>query len=424
MKTLFAFLLLCLFLTPLYAQEVFFEGFESGNTQNQQPTGWTQYSDNEDYWIANTTETGDGRSPRSGNWDATIAANQGFLGVGGSSVHWMFKQVNLIGGEVYTFRMYARQDKANTSFANITVKYGSSPHINAMNHSLIALTNLTNGSYQKLDTSFTPDSSGVYYPGIRSYASWDLWYVSIDDISLYQAPMSYDSSTTTQPNLGLIAGNTTNNLIAGIQVFTSGNPISISLSSFSFKTTGTIVRSDITNAKLWSTGTSPVFAATTQIGSTVVSPDTSFTINSGTGLPVNLSLGTNYFWLTYDISASAVHEHIIDAECSAITIGTPKIPSIQAPPGNRMISTTLAGNYTINNSLPASTTNFTHITEAVDFLNLLGISTSVIFDIPAGQTFSKTCAASPNNYGYKITATGTVDKTITFRKADRVLIRF
>lgn len=68
----------------------------------------------------------------------------------------------------------------------------------------------------------------------------------------------------------------------------------------------------------------------------------------------------------------------------------------------------LSGTYTINKDLPSSATNFTDFTDAITQLNAVGISSSVTFNVNAGQVF--------NNILPVITTTGTNSKSIIFQK--------
>lgn len=150
--------------------------------------------------------------------------------------------------------------------------------------------------------------------------------------------MVYNSCTTTQTVTTDVGKGSALQQIIGVQVVTTGAANPLTISSFTFNTTGTTLPSDITNARLWATGTSSTFATTTQLGSTVANPSGSYTINSGTNIPYTLSYGTNYFWLTYDISASAVVNDYVDAECTNIIIGgISRTPSVTAPAGRRQI---------------------------------------------------------------------------------------
>ena len=70
---------------------------------------------------------------------------------------------------------------------------------------------------------------------------------------------------------------------------------------FDFNTSGTIDLADIAKARLFFTGTSPVFSTVYQVGQTIVNPGSTFSIT----LSEELQEGTNYFWLTYDIADDA-----------------------------------------------------------------------------------------------------------------------
>ncbi|MBI3502200.1 MAG: T9SS type A sorting domain-containing protein [Bacteroidetes bacterium] len=163
-------------------------------------------------------------------------------------------------------------------------------------------------------------------------ANWN----EIDGVQIsVTLPMTYTSSTTTQNNTALVGVNTTNNEVLGIQIVTSGSTSPLSATSFSLNTTGTTApATDITNAKIWYTGTSNSFAATSQFGSTVLAPNGSFTFTGSQ----TLSTGTNYFWLSYDIPAGATVNNFIDGECTSLTVTTPHTPTVTAPAGNRQIS--------------------------------------------------------------------------------------
>ncbi len=85
--------------------------------------------------------------------------------------------------------------------------------------------------------------------------------------------------------------------------------------------------------------------------------------------------------------------------------------------------TPLCGTYTIN-SAGSGSRNYTDFLTAVNELNLLGISGPVTFDVTAGQIFNYPVIAStnpaivtPNKFGIIITATGTLDNPVIFRKA-------
>lgn len=148
--------------------------------------------------------------------------------------------------------------------------------------------------------------------------------------------MSYVSCTTTQTNTNSVAPGETNREIIGIEIVTTGTNNPLSATSFTFSTAGsTAPLTDIQNARLWYTGNSNTFAATTQVGSAVASPNGAFTIN---GFTQGLAGGTNYFWLTYDIRPGATINDFADASCTSLTAGgSARTPSTTAPAGNRQI---------------------------------------------------------------------------------------
>ena len=148
------------------------------------------------------------------------------------------------------------------------------------------------------------------------------------------APMTYVSGTTTQNNISTIGQNTTDQEVIGIQLITDGYVSPLSATSFTFNTTGsTNPAIDISNAKLYYTGSTNSLGTTSQFGSTSLSPNGSFTI-SGTQV---LNAGTNYFWLTYDVPVTAVLGDLLDAQCTSLTVGTVTTPVVIDPPGNRAI---------------------------------------------------------------------------------------
>ncbi len=152
-------------------------------------------------------------------------------------------------------------------------------------------------------------------------------------------PMTYVSSTATQPNLANVVQNSTNQAIIGIQVVTAGNLSPLNATSFTFNTTGsTNPTVDITNAKLYYSGTANALSTTTPFGAAAIAPNGTFTITGSQ----SLSTGVNYFRLTYDVPSTSVLGDILDAQCTSLNVGADTIPTITNPSGSRMIG---AANY-------------------------------------------------------------------------------
>ena len=155
-------------------------------------------------------------------------------------------------------------------------------------------------------------------------------------IGVKSVPMTFASSTTTQASAAAILQNSTNQAVIGVQVVTNDNANPLEITKFTFNANGTTAATDISNAKVWSTGNAATFAATTQFGSTVASPTlTSFDITGSQ----SLLPGTNYFWLTYDIPLNAIATNVVDAECTNVTVATvDHLPTATAPSGTRTIT--------------------------------------------------------------------------------------
>jgi hypothetical protein len=149
-------------------------------------------------------------------------------------------------------------------------------------------------------------------------------------------PMTYVSSTTTQPNVSKVGQGSVNNLIIGMQVVTSPTGTPINVTQLDFNTGSTTDTSNIRNIKVWYTGTGSTFATTTQFGATMAALPGTLTFSvTGTQAITN---GTNYFWLTYDIDAASTVGNVVDAECSSITVDAiPQAPTVTAPAGSREI---------------------------------------------------------------------------------------
>ncbi len=212
-------------------------------------------------------------------------------------------------------------------------------------------------------------------------------------------PMTFTSCTTSQNTTAVWAGDTQQQVI-GIQVVMTGSLTPLNLTQFTLKATGTTSVSEISNAKIFYTGANSTFSATSQFGSTVAAPTLANYTVSGTQ---TLGSGNNYFWLTYDVSASSVSGHVIDAECPSLTIdGVAHVPTITAPTGSRTINVPLTGTKTVGTGM-----TYTTMTAAINALNTLGVGAGgVIFSLTSGAIFTEDLPV--------ITATGAADRTILF----------
>jgi hypothetical protein len=170
-----------------------------------------------------------------------------------------------------------------------------------------------------------PQATGVSNLTIRATDGGNLF---VDDTFILTV-LNTDI-VVTQIQRPLLRG-ATDKVILGMVV---SNPSNLVANSFTFNTTGTSNANDIVQAKLYTTNV-PLFINPTQVGSGVLNPNGQFTF---AGLTTNLSLGNNYFWLAYDISATAGIGNEIDAELvSAVLSGNQYLPTNGNPNGARKI---------------------------------------------------------------------------------------
>jgi hypothetical protein len=149
--------------------------------------------------------------------------------------------------------------------------------------------------------------------------------------------MVYTSSTTVFLHNGQGDGRNSSNEILQVEVVTSGSLNPIDVTSLSLSTTGsTDPAQDIASAKVYYTGYSSAFSTANQFGSTVVSPNGSYTVN-GTA---TLYGATNYFWVVYDVSSNATFGDSLRGCCTQITgngtMGT-QVPTVTCPAGFQKI---------------------------------------------------------------------------------------
>ncbi len=160
--------------------------------------------------------------------------------------------------------------------------------------------------------------------------------------SFTQAPnLTYSSSAVTQTNTTKVDAYSLYNQIIGIQVVVSGCGGTLNATSFTLNTNGsTNPASDIDTARLYYTGTSSTFAASTLFGKYTL-PNGNFTITGNT----SLSQGTNYFWLTYDCLGSINNDNL-DGQCTSVKVGgITYTPSPTTVAGARLVFQHCPGGY-------------------------------------------------------------------------------
>ncbi|MBX7241535.1 MAG: T9SS type A sorting domain-containing protein [Bacteroidia bacterium] len=191
-------------------------------------------------------------------------------------------------------------------------------------------------------------------------------------------PMGYTSSTTTQASGSACLGGSVNKAIIRMEIVTDANTgCPATLNNLIVNGLGTTTYSEVTSGKIYFTGTSSVFSTTTLVGT--------FTVNGSNqtvtpGSSITLLNGTNYFWVAYDISASATGPNF-DAQWVSASINvnlTPQsiTPTVSSPAGAISFSPAMTGTYTVG-----AGGTYTTLTAAVNDLTCRGVSGPVTLSL-------------------------------------------
>lgn len=218
--------------------------------------------------------------------------------------------------------------------------------------------------------------------------------------------MAYASFTTSQPNTNNVPKNGLNEAIMRIDIDMTGELTPLNLTQIALNTLGTTTNADITNARVFYSGTDSNYSTTTQFGSTATSPSGAFTI---TGTQA-LKMGRNYFWVTYSVSNSAVTNNIIDITCATATIGgTPYTPLVNAPIGSRTIKAALSG------TVPVGSGNtYVYLSDVFNEINVNGLSGNTTLSITSDITDIAVASLTyGGNYTLKIVPSADVVRNIT-----------
>ncbi|PKN72904.1 MAG: hypothetical protein CVU50_05090 [Candidatus Cloacimonetes bacterium HGW-Cloacimonetes-3] len=177
------------------------ESFEVGNVNdNTNIFEWTQPPSGYQLtqWRANNSQTTYNRSPRTGNWNLTMYFNAMSYTFG-----WLFRPYPLVGGVTYDVEVYARQATNNDGWALLGLYFGTSAAEAAMTNELTPsyMVHITDGDYQRVAGTFTPATTGTYYLGIRNRMSDNIFYMSLDDVTVRAAAVPNPVSLVSPANL-------------------------------------------------------------------------------------------------------------------------------------------------------------------------------------------------------------------------------
>ena len=180
-------------LDPVIRNLPFTEGFEENNTHNSTDVAlWSQVSEiGTNVWTINSTITTNNRTPRTGLFNVTLRY---------SNTDWLFRAVELTAGQAYDFELYARQDGATATNSDVGLYYGTEANSATM-VSITGQVGIVNGDYQLIAGTFTPETSGIYYLGIKGYMNSSPWYISIDDITIKESEAVADPEIPTNVSI-------------------------------------------------------------------------------------------------------------------------------------------------------------------------------------------------------------------------------
>ncbi len=207
------------------------------------------------------------------------------------------------------------------------------------------LNNDTNFYWLTYDVSATAANANVLDARLDSINLLGSWRVPANGNPagnvVIATPMSYIGSAAVHPEQGIVETSTINNRMLRVLVRMSSTGAPVALTQFSLNANGGgDDTSNIANVKVFSTGNSATFSTANQYGTTFVQTSPTgnkygaFNIN-GT---INLLNDTNYFWVTYNIKATAIIGDSVDAEITGLTIaGVSQTPTNTAPAGSRRI---------------------------------------------------------------------------------------
>jgi hypothetical protein len=127
--------------------------------------------------------------------------------------------------------------------------------------------------------------------------------------------MTVAGVTATQNTLSPVMIGSVGQLILRIEISTTGSSAPLNVTQFALGIASSTASGNYTGARIYYTGAINEFSRAVLFG-TVASPGTTFSISGSQALWT----GKNYFWLCYDVSASATPCDLADMECTSITV--------------------------------------------------------------------------------------------------------
>ena len=202
------------------------------------------------------------------------------------------------------------------------------------------------------------ESGGIPVTGITTDYDGDTRNATTPDIGADEGSFSPAVAITvtgtayTQNNTPTSVSQT-DQQVTGVVITTSGQLNPPVLNSISFNI-GSTSLTNISNAKLYSSGSSTFsLASATLLPTTGSVASPAFTLTLTT--PTALAAGNSYFFLTYDIPATATSGATVASTATAVNVGgTTYTPTLSGAAGSRLIIGPLNGTYYITSTVGSS----------------------------------------------------------------------
>ncbi|MDO7851083.1 beta strand repeat-containing protein [Hymenobacter convexus] len=218
--------------------------------------------------------------------------------------------------------------------------------------------------------------------------------IGADEGTFTQAIPIVVSSVAYTQNSQTTAPSQTNQQVLGLVVNTTGQAAGAALNSATFNV-GSTSLSNISNPRLYVSASSTFSLATATLvptTGTLASPTFTLTLTT----PATLLAGSNYYFLTYDIPATATVGATVATTATAVNVsGTTFTPTLSGAAGSRLILGPLSGTYYITatvGSSPDPTKEFATLTAAAAAYSGRPLASAVTFVLrdasySTGETF-------------------------------------
>ena len=150
----------------------YIEGFESSTSSSVPVSGWLQDGAGSSWTVYNYGTI------RTGTWRAAVV---------NTANKWMFRSLNLTGGQLYYVRFYALGSSSDPLVTSLSVAYGTSATAASMTEIILDEVAPNSADYGLIEGYFSPASSGTFFLGIKGFVSAFSYSISVDDVLVEEA---------------------------------------------------------------------------------------------------------------------------------------------------------------------------------------------------------------------------------------------